>query len=259
MVDTVRRHTPLVQCLTNTVVQEITANVLLAAGAAPVMTADPEESRLCAATASALLVNLGTITTEQVTVIETAVTSAVRSGTPWVLDPVAVGSLPLRTSVAHALHTRGPSAIRCNPSEAAALSGRGGGGRGVDSVDEVEDALPAATDLSARTCAVVAVSGARDLVVTGGRVTWIESGDPLMQKVIGSGCALGALTAAYLGIGTRSPGGPHAAVVAAHAHAGAAGLVAAHSATGPGSFAVAWLDALHRIDGSTVAELVSLS
>ena len=48
----VRRSTPLVHCMTNTVVPEITANVLLAAGAAPAMIDLPEEAQIFAGVAS---------------------------------------------------------------------------------------------------------------------------------------------------------------------------------------------------------------
>jgi len=91
------------------------------------------------------------------------------------------------------------------------------------------------------------------------RTTWVESGHPLLQKVIGTGCALGALTAAYLGAARSAGIADHDAVVAAHAHAGAAGTVAARTAAGPGSFAVAWLDALYTLTPEEIAGLVTVS
>jgi hydroxyethylthiazole kinase len=49
-----------VQCLTNAVVTNFTANVLLAIGAAPAMVDIPEEASQLAPVASGVLINLGT-------------------------------------------------------------------------------------------------------------------------------------------------------------------------------------------------------
>ena len=156
-----------------------------------------------------------------------------------------------------------PAAIRGNASEIAALAGAGAGGRGVDATDEVEAAIPAARDLAAQTGGVVAISGAQDVIVSTRRVTRLVSGHPMMQLVIGTGCSLGALVAAYLGAhrtaaASRDAFDLHDAVVAAHAHSGAAGMVAAQRASAPGSFAVAWIDALYQLTSERIAELVTI-
>lgn len=258
--DHLRRTTPLVQCLTNTVVTQFTANALLAAGASPAMVDTPEEAAEFARVADGVLVNLGTPTAAGYTAMREAVRGAGDAGHPWVLDPVACGGPAARSAFAADIVRHRPAAVRGNPSEIRALAGAtGSAGRGVDATDEVGSALPAARDLARATGAVVAVSGPRDLIVsaggadaTGDRITWLASGDPLMQRVVGTGCALGALTAAYLGAEQTDP---HAAVVAAHAHAGAAGQVARRTASAPGSFAVAWLDALFTVTGDDLDEL----
>lgn len=258
-----REAGPLVHCLTNSVVRQITADVLLAAGAAPAMVDHPDEAGDFAAVASGVLVNVGNPTAEQVEGMHAAIAGARAAGRPWVLDPVAVGGLALRTGLATDWLAAGPAAIRANASETIALAGSGAGGRGVDSTEEVAAAEPAARELSSRSGGVAAVTGPRDLVVTAGpeatRVTWVASGHPLLQKVIGTGCALGALTAAYLGAGRAAGIADHDAVVAAHAHAGAAGTVAGRTAAGPGSFAVAWLDALYTLTADDVAALVTVT
>ncbi|MDV7999848.1 hydroxyethylthiazole kinase [Rhodococcus sp. IEGM 1408] len=271
LVSVMREKAPLVHCLTNSVVRQITADVLLAAGAAPAMVDHPDEAADFAAIASGVLINVGNPTAEQVEGMQAAIASAREHSTPWVLDPVAVGGLVMRTRLATDWLDLAPAAIRANASEAVALAGAGSGGRGVDSTDDVAAAEPAARDLAARTGGVVAVTGPRDLVVTQGsptqgshtqgphgqgRATWIESGHPLLQKVIGTGCALGALTAAYLGAARSAGIADHDAVVAAHAHTGAAGTIAGRVAAGPGSFSVAWLDALHSLTPDEIAGLV---
>ncbi|MDN6304787.1 MAG: hydroxyethylthiazole kinase [Corynebacterium sp.] len=263
IISSLRRDQPLVQCITNQVVPQVTANVLLAAGAAPAMVATPEEAAEFAALASGLLVNTGSPTAAQYTAMREAVRGANAAGTPWVLDPVACGGPAARTEFAREVVLRRPAAVRGNASEVIALAGRSGGGRGVDATDEVDTALQAARSLTERTGGVVAVSGARDLIVSTGRVTWLTSGDPMMQRVIGTGCSLGALTAAYLGAAASAGTDAHDAVLAAHAHVGAAGTLAARDDSGqlrgPGGFAVAWLDALDTVsqDPGLVPGLVS--
>ena len=263
-IDAMRNTRPLVQCLTNNVVTQVTANVLLAAGATPAMCDTPEESAAFARVASGVLINPGTPSAEQYTGMREAILGANSVGTPWVLDPVAVGALPHRTAFAREILAYHPTAIRGNASEIAALAGVGAGGRGVDATDDAEAAIPAARDLAAQTGGVVAISGAQDIIVSTRRVTRLVSGHPMMQLVIGTGCSLGALVAAYLGAHRAVADGQdasfdlHDAVVAAHAHNGAAGMVAAQQASAPGSFAVAWIDALYQLTSERIAELVAI-
>lgn len=240
---------PLVQCITNTVVQQVTANVLLAAGAAPAMVDHPEEAPVFAGMASGLLINIGTISPSQAEAMRAAARAADAAGTPWVLDPVAIGALPVRTPLAHELAALRPRAIRGNASEIAALAGAGAGGRGVDATEEVEAVLEAARELAARTGAVVAVSGRRDAIVSADRTTLLTSGHEMMPRVIGTGCSLGAVVAAVLGAARDAEPAvsDHDAVLAAHALLGAAGMLAGRSSLGPGTFAVAWLDAIDRL------------
>src|SRR5690606_10669829 len=93
-----RAEPPLTQCITNAVVTGFTANVLLALGAAPAMVDIVGEAEMFAGIASGVLVNLGTPTPEQRAASLEAVAGATASGTPWVLDPVAIGALPVRTA-----------------------------------------------------------------------------------------------------------------------------------------------------------------
>lgn len=262
-IDTMRNTRPLVQCLTNNVVTQVTANVLLAAGATPAMCDTPEESAAFASVASGVLINPGTPSAEQYAGMRQAILGANSVDTPWVLDPVAAGALPHRTAFSREILAYRPAAIRGNASEIAALAGVGAGGRGVDATDEVEATIPAARDLAAQTGGVVAISGAQDVIVSTRRVTRLVSGHPMMQLVIGTGCSLGALVAAYLGAHRTATAGQdafdlHDAVVAAHAHSGAAGMVAAQQASAPGSFAVAWIDALYQLTSERIAELVTI-
>ena len=166
-----RATTPLIHCLTNTVVPQITANVLLAAGAAPAMIDLPEEAEIFAGIASAVLINVGNGSSEQHAAQRAAASAAHEAGTPWVLDPVAVGALPVRTALARDLLALSPAAIRGNASEILGLAGASTGGRGVDSTDPVEAAVGVARNLAAKHNTVVAISGEVDVVVSASRTT----------------------------------------------------------------------------------------
>ncbi|MGY1811146.1 hydroxyethylthiazole kinase [Blastococcus sp. SYSU D00820] len=240
---------PLVHCLTNTVVQALTANALLAVGAAPAMVEEPREAEGFAGVASALLVNLGTVHERTAVAMRAAVRGATGAGTPWVLDPVAVGGLAFRTELAGELLESRPAVVRGNASEVMALAGVGAGGRGVDSTAAAEDAAAAAVTLAGRTGGVVAVSGAVDLVTDGARTVRIGGGSPLLTRTTGAGCALGALVAAYV----AATGDVLLGTVAAHAHVAVAADAAAAVAAGPGTFAPAWLDALDAVTPGTLA------
>lgn len=248
--EALREAAPLVHCLTNTVVQTITANALLAAGAAPAMVDAPQEAADFAAVASAVLINVGTVHERTAEAMRLAARAAGRAGTPWVLDPVAVGALPYRTALAGELVALRPTVVRGNASEVMALAGAGTGGRGVDSTAGADDAAKAAADLARRTGGVVAVSGEVDLLTDGERAVRVGGGSALLTRTTGAGCALGALVAAYLAVTDD----PLAGAVAAHAHVALAAERAAAAARGPGTFAAAWLDALDAVDGDTLAK-----
>jgi hydroxyethylthiazole kinase len=245
----------LVQCLTNAVVTGFTANVLLALGAAPAMVDIPEEAGPFARVASGVLVNLGTPHAEQRTAMLEAARAAGDSGTPWVLDPVAVGGLPVRTALAHELLDLRPTVIRGNASEIIALAGAGGGGRGVDSTHGLAAAEHAARELAATAGCVVAVSGPVDLVTDGPRAARIANGDVLLTRVTGGGCALGAVLAAFAAVDEDR----FATSVAAVTAYTVAAELAVQKASGPGGFAVAFLDALDALSGADLTERAAIS
>ena len=140
----VRRGAPLVHSITNYVSMDITANALLALGASPAMVHAVEEVEDFVSIASALVVNIGTLSPAWVAAMERAADRARERGKPWVLDPVGAGATPYRTGVARGLARRGPTVIRGNASEILALGGGVEGTRGVDSAHGSDDALAAA-------------------------------------------------------------------------------------------------------------------
>lgn len=254
LLDRVRASTPLVHCITNSVVTNFTANALLSLGATPAMVDIRGEAGVFARIASALLVNLGTPDEEQRDAAREAVAAARESGTPWVLDPVAVGGLPVRTAFAHELLDHRPTAIRGNASEIIALAGVGAGGRGVDASDSTESAADAAAALAAAHGSVVAVSGPIDLITDGTRIARVGNGDALLTRITGGGCALGAVTAAFLAVSDDA----FAATVAATVSYTIAAELAAAQASGPGTFGPLFLDALASVTADDIVARADL-
>ncbi|WP_200916091.1 hydroxyethylthiazole kinase [Jeongeupia sp. HS-3] len=239
----VRAAAPLTHCLTNEVVQGITANVLLALGTSPAMIVAEEEVTAFAGIAGAVLINVGTLYPERFAAMHRAAQAAQAAGTPWVLDPVAVGVLDYRTGAARELLALKPTAIRGNASEILALAGFIGAGKGVDSTASAYAAVEAAEQLARDTGAIVAVTGETDYI-TDGEKTWaVPWGDPLMTRVVGTGCALSAVVAAFCA-GADNKLDAVAAACAVMAICGECAMDVAH---GPGSFTPAFLDALYLI------------
>jgi hydroxyethylthiazole kinase len=235
VLERLRRQAPRVHCITNAVAQNFTANVLLAAGAVPSMTIAPEEIGRFVASANALLVNLGTFDHERRDAIAIAIEAANKDQVPWVLDPVLIDRAPLRAEFARELVARGPKVVRLNRAEFSVLSGA--------------DAKPETLTRYARDRKLVAaLSGETDFIADGARLAVIANGHPLMARVTAMGCAGSALTAACLAVESD----PWNAGVAALLIFAIAGELAGANAAGPGSFAVAIIDALHRLDAASL-------
>lgn len=247
----VREKKPLVLSLTNSVVRPITANLLLAVGAAPVMLGDASEcAEMLRGGANALLINLGTLTHPQSDAMRAAISAARETGVPWVLDPVAVGALSFRTDFAKTLLPLSPTIIRGNASEILALAGLGSGGRGVESADGSDAAVEAARTLALNTGAAVLVTGKIDYATDGASVFGIANGNEMMTRVTGVGCSMGAFAAACAAVAET----PLEAAAACAALTGIAGDIAAEQSPAPGTFAVKFIDAFYEMTPALVRE-----
>ncbi len=235
-----REARPLILCITNRVTPQRVADVLLAAGASPVMGDNPSEVEQMAAIASGVYLNTGLHET-QVASLEAAAHAINHLDKPAVLDPVGVGATEYRTGrVRRLLESTRFSAVRGNASEIRALSGGGSNTRGVDSIDSSESALEAASALAASNGLVVAVSGERDLVTDGERIVHVHGGHLWLTLVTGAGCALGALCTACVAATTD----PWIGTITAHAAFAVAAERAAQRSSGPGTLSIHLLDEL---------------
>lgn len=249
----VRLHRPLVHNITNFVAMQFSANVLLSAGASPVMAHAAPEVAEIAAQADGLVLNIGTLEPDWVAAMQTAAEAAHAHGRPVVLDPVGVGATAYRTDTAHhLLDSARPTVVRGNTSEIGVLVGTGGDVRGVDAAGgELRvDALVAWA--RTRQCLVVA-TGATDIATDGQRVVRVFNGHERLQQVTATGCSLSALVGAFVAVAVKTGGQPLEAVAAALAYFGAAGERAAAHSHGPGSFAVALLDELNAYEPAALS------
>jgi hydroxyethylthiazole kinase len=239
-----RETRPLVHNITNFVVMNSTANILLAAGASPVMAHAENEVEEMVGFARALVLNIGTLTDDWVDAMVKAGQKATSLGVPIILDPVGAGATALRTTAAkRILAETSVSLVRGNASEILALAGAQANTKGVDAADSVEQATEQAIRLAAELKVPVAITGPQDLITDGSRVIRVNNGHPLMSCITGTGCGATAIIGAFSGVDPD----PVSAAATALSYYGLAGERAAVDASGPGSFMIRFLDALYNL------------
>ena len=245
----VRENAPLVHNITNYVVMNSTANALLSMGASPVMAHAVEEVEEMASIASALVLNIGTLSEKWIEAMFKAGKKAKQKGVPVLLDPVGAGATTLRTDTAKKIiDDVRPDIIRGNASEILALLKADAKTKGVDSSASSDDAVEIAKELANTKNCVVSISGKTDYVTDGKSVVAVANGDPMMSKITGTGCTATALTAAFAGVNDNHM----EASVNAMVVMGVAGEMARQNADAPGTFQVKFLDALYQINEADI-------
>lgn len=246
-----QQSTPLVQCMTNQVASHYAANVLLACGASPAMIDNPFEAENFTQISSALSINLGTPTEQQMQAMQISAKTAQTHQKPWVLDPVGYSPiLKWRSDMTDVLLQYHPTVIRGNASEISTLAGNQSSSKGVDSTLS-SDVVYAQAKSLLKHCDCVAISGESDYILSHDftQVIKINGGSALQPKLTATGCALGALIAAYCSVAT-----PTIASITAHIHFAIAGKLAAKRAPLIGQFAVAFMDELFSLNAEKIAE-----
>jgi hydroxyethylthiazole kinase len=241
----IRGRKPLVHQITNFVVMNETANATLAIGALPVMAHALQEVEEMASAASALVLNIGTLSDEWVESMIAAGRAANAAGVPIVLDPVGAGATEYRTDTSRRLlDVLEIAVLRGNAAEIATLAGRDAEIRGVEAVGG-GGGPELAREASSLLGPVVAVTGPVDHVSDGQAVNSVANGQELLGAVTGTGCMATAITGCFLGVRGDDP---LAAATEALVAFGVAGEDAAEDAKGPGTFHVALYDALYALD-----------
>lgn len=264
IVENLRHKNPLVICITNDVVRTFTANGLLAIGASPIMSECSEDLKDLIVHASALLINIGTLTPDKVSYYKEAIQLAKAHEVPIVLDPVGCHAGAYRLSVVlDLIKTGNISLLRGNQSEIKAIydalspedtANNSTAGKGVDGAQVEDSAIIAYRLARVINCPVVA-TGEEDYVSDGTRVFAVPHGHPIMTAVTGTGCLLGAVLAAFFS--TYYPCKDSMSIGEflsyALAYYGLAGESAVKtSGIKPGSFSVAFMDALYTLDDTVL-------
>lgn len=227
----VKMKSPLIHNITNYVTVNDCANIVLACGASPIMADDKDEVEEITAICGGLNINIGTLNRRTIEAMVLAGKKANALGHPVVLDPVGAGASALRTDTAKRLldeiHF---TVIRGNISEIKTLAGASAATQGVDAnvadkitEENLDDAIAFAKAFAEKTGAVIAITGAIDLVCDAKRAYVIRNGHPMMAAITGTGCQLSALTAAYI---TANPDDTLRAAAAAVCAMGLAGEIA---------------------------------
>ena len=255
-----RAQHPLVQMITNLVSMDVAANVLLAAGASPAMVHAPEESPEFVRKAAALVITTGTLSAPAAQAMDVATSAARTHGVPWVLDPVGAGGTTFRNTTVAGLLRRRPAVIRGNASEImavarlAGLTDQSAAPRGVDTVHDTSEVEAVAQKLARHCLCIVAATGAVDIITDGRAILRLANGSPLMTRVTALGCGLTGLIGATLGTGVDA----FAATRSALTIYAIAGDLAAERADAPGSFRVAFIDALYQINPQDISSRLRL-
>jgi hydroxyethylthiazole kinase len=253
----IRASAPLVHNITNFVVMNPSANILLAIGASPVMAHSRKEVADMAAMAGAVVLNIGTLAEKWVEAMVLAAQAANRRGIPVILDPVGAGATGYRTrTVKRILSEATISVIRGNASEVLSLAVDGVKTKGVDSSLSLSDEIVDAAGAIARQYGcIVAISGEKDLITNGDRVFRVANGVPLMTRVTGLGCGLSAVAGAFCAV---SQDDLLAATAAAFGFYGLCGELALSVSDRPGSFFVAFLDSLYSAGSAEIGEQLKI-
>ncbi len=243
--EAVRTRAPLVHNITNYLAMDLSANLLLAAGASPMMAHALEEVEDVVELANALVLNIGTPSPGTVDVMKASLVRAKALGIPVVLDPVGAGATPYRTAIARELLALRPTVLRGNASEILAIAGlTSEPNRDVEIGDDSAVAIEAARTLALEFGCVVAVTGVTDRITDGEQFIDVDNGDLLMTRISALGCSLSALVAAFAAVSDD----PLLATAHAIGVLGVVGELAAETADGPASLRAAIIDGLYELD-----------
>ena len=231
MLENVRAKCPLIHNITNYVTVNDCANIVLACGASPIMADDKAEVAEITSVCAGLNINIGTLNSRTIESMHIAGKRANELRHPVVLDPVGAGASSLRTETALGLVREVKfSVIRGNISEIKTIASGSGTTKGVDAdvADKVTeanlaDAVKFAKAFARETGAVIAITGAIDIVADADRAFCIRNGNAMMSSITGTGCQLSAMTAAFV---TAHPDNVLEAAAAAVCAMGLAGEIA---------------------------------
>ena len=251
----VRQQKPIVHHLTNWVTIYDCAQVIKTLGASPVMAHAPQEVADMAQIASALVLNIGTLTVDFVEAMKLAAQSANQKGIPVVLDVCGAGATTLRDQKClELLDEVRIDLIKGNASEVARIGGESVKTRGVDAAEVGGDLVLLAEKLAQQRKATVVITGKVDIATNGEETYLVKNGHPMMTHVVGTGCMAASVIGAFAAVE------PNLSLAAASALVcyGIAAELAADKASGPASFKARLFDCLYNLDQEAVDRMQSM-
>ena len=271
-IENLRKTSPLTLCITNFVTVNDCANSVLAIGGSPIMIKAPEESEEIVNIASSVLVNTGTIDSQQAKVMKIASKTAFNQNKPFVLDPVGIGISNIRNQVPlDIIKDYTPTIIRANMSEIKALANlldmtdEVAIAKGVDvadtdkiTKDNYEENAQIIKNIASKLDTTIALSGQIDIISDSENTYAVENGDAMMSQITGSGCMLGCIMASYAAITT-----PIEAALTATLVESIAGEIAANKVKennqATGFFRTYLIDQMGKMDKDTLFEYANIT
>lgn len=255
--DNVRNTVPLVHNITNYVTVNDVANILLACGASPIMSDDPEDVEDITAICGGLNINIGTLNKRSIEGMFAAGRKTNELGHILLLDPVGAGASVFRTDTATALINELKfNVIRGNISEIKTLAVGSGTTKGVDAdvadavtENNLDEAVRFVKKFAKNAECIVAVTGAVDLVSDGDKCYVIRNGRPEMGKITGTGCQLSGMMTAFLVANPENKLEAAAAAVCAMGLAGEIGWSSMQHGDGNATYRNRIIDAIYNMNG----------
>ncbi|WP_323735714.1 hydroxyethylthiazole kinase [Methanosphaera sp. ISO3-F5] len=271
LIEKLRQESTLTHCITNVVTVKDCANAVLAVGGSPIMANAPEEAEEITSIASSLVINIGTLTTEQIQTMKKSAKTATKQQKPFILDPVGVGISKIRNETPiEIIKESKPTIIRGNLSEIKAIAmfydileecttAKGVDVADTDIINEktLKTNAQIVKNIAEKLNTTIAVSGPIDIISDGKEVYAINNGDAMMANITGTGCMLGCIMGAYTAVGD----GLTAAITATTVMAIAGELAAQKTMetnTGTGSFGIYLIDELSKINKETFTKYANI-
>lgn len=248
VLEIVEKHKPLVHHITNNVTVNDCANITLNWGALPVMASSPEESAQMLESATALVLNIGTLDSRQMEAMLKAGKRANKMDIPVILDPVGVGATEFRTESARKLLAELEiTIIKGNRGEISILAGKTAEVKGVEAVGEYNKIEKSSAELARMQNCTVVVSGAEDIITDGDKVDKLDNGHYLMGKIVGTGCMLASTLGVFAAAASIEEISYYkAAILAVHAY-DLAGEKAGAESDAPNQFKIKFMDEIYEL------------
>jgi hydroxyethylthiazole kinase len=251
ILERIHKEKPLIHNITNMVAMNDTANSILAIGALPIMAHAQEEVGDMVKAAGALLLNIGTLTPEQIESMIVAGQVANNLKIPVILDPVGAGATNLRTESALKIQEKVKiNIVRGNFAEISILAGLKGNIKGVESVGSEKDSAEIACTLARKFNQIAIITGEKDIVTDGKKVVEIDNGSPMLRTITATGCMATSLIASFTAVCDDYVLASTGALVCF----GLAGERAAVKALGPGSFKVNLFDEIYNLNEEIISK-----